>query len=281
MTTNPCAVCKHPTNKPRVWLCDNCQIQLYNMLDRIPWLLRELDNRIAHFDKISVGTIGRRRGQNNGSPVDFDAAELARQIHKKLLGWVTDIVRHCIGLPVAVTTIPILTLAHWLKNNTAAIAATPSAGHIYNGIEGIVGTDDQPGELITAINPSEQHLVGPCPTPTGYQRRCGHILFADTYAKLTQCPQCGQTIDVEQTRLTTAKERDLYTADALYQLLADIGEPVDQNQLSAWIRARALRPAGYLHNGIITEHRANDTDQPVYSIARARRLRQRDTILTR
>ena len=280
---NLCQHCKRPTQN---YLCDDCTTSLTNMLDQIPWLLDELDNRIQRLDTISAGTIGRNRSHTTPFIIDFDAAELARTIRKKLSHWVTKVAQQATGrTPPALNTISTPNLAKWLQANTNHIAHQPHANQLYNDIKHLVGPDQQrTGQLVRAINPTEQHLVGPCPTITGRNhngtpRQCGHTLFADTYDQTVTCPTCKQDIDVETTRRHAAETRDLQTKTELIDILTNIDEPVQETRIEQWIKARRLRPRGYLHDSTIIEFQIDPDDQPVYSVERARKLRRRDSHL--
>jgi uncharacterized Zn finger protein (UPF0148 family) len=283
--------CQHCHRPNDLYLCHSCQIELCNRLDQIPWLLEELDNRIQKLDRVSVGTIGRNRRPDEMNPVDFDAIELARTIRKTLQHWVETIATQATGRPpTALTTVTTPDLARWLNHNIKHIArldlAKKGRHQLYDDITRIAGTPDRGGQLHRAINPAEHHLVGPCPTilgrdEHGHPRQCGRTLFADTYDRTVECPNCHQTIDVETTRTRAAAERDHHTRTALIDVMATIDEPITDNQLDAWINARRLRTAGWLHDGSIIEFRLAPTDEPVYSLTRARKLRRRDNNLTR
>lgn len=275
--------CQHCHATTQNYLCDNCTNQLTNMLDQIPWLLTELDNRIANLTRYQTGTIGRTARPDELNIIDFDAAETARTIRKQLLDWVQKIAVRAGGRPpAALSTVTTAYLAKWLCANTNHIARQPHAGQLYNDIARLVGTDHQrTGQLVRAINPTQHHLVGPCPTITrrnhnGTPHQCGHMLYADTYDTTVTCPQCHQDINVEDNRRRTAAERDLHTRTDLLDTLTNIDEPVTPQRLDAWIRAQRLRPAGYNHDGTIAEYRIHPDAQPVYSLQRARKLRHRD-----
>jgi hypothetical protein len=261
------------------------------MLTQIPWLLKELDNRIEQLDCISVGTIGRNRRPANELPaIDFDAAELARTVRKTLTYWVETIAtRHSGRAPATLNATTTADMARWLAHNTAAIArldlSHKGRHRLYDDISRIVGDNHQPGQVVKAINPIEKHFAGPCPTITGRDhdgtpRQCGRILFADTYDKTTICPDCHQSIDVETNRRQAAADRDLHTRNQLLETLDNIDEPVTAAQLTAWITSRRLRPRGWLADGTVTEHRTNNQAEPVYSLHRARKLRRKDEHLT-
>lgn len=285
--TTKCQHCHRPDD---LYLCQNCQNTLANMLDTLPWLLDELDNRIRKLDRIAAGTIGRNRRPYEMTPIDFDACELARTTRATLLQWVETVAqRHTGRQPPALQSVHTKHLAQWLTANVSAIARLDlnhkGRHRLYDDITRIAGTPDHPGQLHRAINPTEHHLVGPCPTPTGRTpngtpTQCGHTLYADTYDRTVTCPTCHHNIDVEHTRLQAAATRDLHTRTALLDILTTINEPITSHQLDRWIGARRLRPAGYHHDNTITEYRIHPADEPVYSLERARKLRRRDNNLT-
>jgi hypothetical protein len=283
---NLCQHCKKPA---QLYLCTDCTNLLANMLDEIPWLLNELDARIQKLDRISIGTIGRTRRPEELDVMDFDAAEEARKIRKTLLHWVNTITqRHTGRTPPGLATVDTKDLARWLHTNVKAIArldlARKGRHPLYDDINTLVGTNQQGGQLVKAINPIQKHLVGPCPTITGRHRngtprQCGQVLFADTYDRVVTCLVCKQDIDVKKNRERAAADRDLHTKSSLLEVLANIDEPVTEHQVDAWIAAKRLRPRGYRIDGTIREFRLNEHDEPVYSVERARKLRRRDNNL--
>jgi len=267
-------------------LCEACCQQLAQMLDQIPWLIKELDARVQKLDRVNLGTIGRARSQDSLDVIDFAAAEKSRAVRKLLLRWVVHVVQHHTGrIPPELASVTTPDLARWLKVNIPAVTRLDDAGNLYNDVKRLVGTDTaRTGSLVAAINPLQRHLVGPCPTVTGRDRRgqsthCGRILYADTYDRTVTCPACRRDIDIETTRRHAAAERDYYTADQLLDVLRNIDEEVERDTLDAWIKARRLRPAGRLHNGAIVPTHTHDNEPYVYSVKRARKLRARDNRL--
>lgn len=292
-----CQSCKRPTD---LFLCPDCVEQLANMLEQLPWLLDELDARIQRLDRTGVGTVGRSRRPDELNVMDFDAAETARNTEKTLHSLARTVngpgpirlqctVTHDFIGPLrpAWRRLPYgyrpttIELIDWLIRRVRTIARHPKAGHVYRELNRLVGSDQRGGDLVTSINPTERHLVGPCPTITGRHldgtpRECGHTLFADTYDRTVTCPDCDQDIDVERTRTRAAAERDLHTEDQLLEVLTNCGEPVDPDTLKTWIKTRRIRPAGRLHNGLIVPTHTHDQEPYVYSVKRARKLRRRD-----
>lgn len=279
-----CQHCHRPTS---LYLCENCATTLANMLDQLVWLIDELDTRIQRLDRISIGTIGRNRRPDEMNIIDFDAAELARRVRKRLLHWVTTIAQHHTGRqPPALDTVTTQSLARWLATNTHAIALidlnNKGRHQLYDDINQLVGTDHRAGQLVQAVDRQpERHFAGMCPTITGKHhdgtpRECGQTLFADIDDTTTECPDCHQLINVEKNRHQAARDRDLKPRTELVDILANVGEPVDERQVDRWISARRLRIRGYLHNGEMVRFRINEHSIALYSVARARKLRRRD-----
>lgn len=284
---NTCQHCKR--QEPNNYLCTDCTTQLADMLNEIPWLLQELDARIQKLDRISIGTIGRTRRPDQLNVMDFDAAEESRKVRKLLLHWVETIAERALGRkPPNLQTVATANLAQWLAANVhhiARLSLIRKGRHpLYDDIKRLVGETQQGGDLVTAINPVEKHLVGPCPTITGREhngtpRQCGKTLFADTYDSTVTCPSCDQEIDVKKNRERAAAERDLHTKASLLEVLTNIDEAVPEQQIDRWIEARRLRPKGFIHDGVIVEYRLSESAEAVYSLERARKLRRRDNHL--
>lgn len=272
--------CARPTMQRG--LCDDCTQVLAGMLEQLPWLLNELEARIQKLDRVNLGTVGRTRRQDTMNAVDFDAAALARKIRKKLLGWVEIIAEQHTGRkPPALHTVSTKHLAAWLHVNVEAAARLPISGELYKDIDRIVGASQAGGQLVDAINPSERHLAGPCPTvrahgPDGEDIACGRMLYARSDERTTVCPDCGQSIDVEKNRDRAIVEKDLLPVPKLLEALQHVGEPVSRVKLYQWIREHRIRPRGWLHNGTMQPFRIRRGDPAVYSLARARKLRAKE-----
>lgn len=272
-----CLNCHQPT---QTFLCTDCTNDLANMLDQIPWLLEELDHRIQRLDRTSIGTIGRSRRPDELNVMDFDAAETSRNVRKMLLRWVTDIAEQHTGrTPPGLATVTTPDLARWLQHNVKHIAKSPLAGQLYRAIDRLVGTTQQGGQLIKAINRVETRCFGPCTAVigrdrAGQPRQCGALLYDDREAIEITCPACKTTTPARQQIRAASAMRDKFTVPELLETLANIGEPVSRVQLYTWIGAGQLPPLGYLsRGGIIVEHRLLRGDPAVYSLARAQELR--------
>lgn len=283
--------CQHCKRRAQIYLCDDCTTILANMLDQIPWLIEELDARIQKLDRIPHATIGRSRRPDELSVIDFDAAETARKIRKQLRRWVETVAeRHAGRRPPGLDTVGTADLARWLQANVEAIARLDLADRhgnhqLYDEINKLVGSDQKGGQLVRSINRTRRHFAGLCPTIThrdqcGDPVDCGTSLYADEGDRTTTCPTCKQQIDVDQNRERTAKSRDLMTADRIFEVLTNIGEPVTRDQLNRWIKARRLRRRGWLHDGEIVKTRLVLADQAVYSFDQAQKVRRRDHQLT-
>jgi hypothetical protein len=273
--------CHRPTQQ---YLCQDHTQHLANMLDQLPGLLDELDTRIQQLARTTHGTIGRTtRDPAYGNPIDFDAAEQARQVRKLLLRWVQQVAqRHTGRQPAALYTADTKTLAKWLHVNLRAITRLPIAGRLYQDIARLVGTDSLGGQLHQAIDRTERHYFGPCTATigrdrNGQPRECGTDLWADREAPTITCPTCTTRTDA-RTQLDTARIRsDLRTFDLLTETLDNLGEHVPRVKLSTWITTGRLTVRGWYNkdHGIV-KHPIRRGDPRVFSLAQARQLRRKD-----
>lgn len=297
--TNTCRnnACQRPT---QLYLCTDCTRQVGDMIDQLPWLLDELDNRIQKLDRIPHGTIGRSRRPDELSVIDFDAAETARKAHKAIRDMVTTIngpgpihlqatVSHDFIGPLrpAWRRLPAdyqprtIELIDWLMRRVDTIARHQRAGHVYRELNRLVGTDHRGGQLVTAINRNERHFAGPCPTVTGRDHRgkpieCGRILYADINDRTVTCPACKCDVDVQRNRLKAAVDRDLLTEPKMLEVLTNIGEPVSRVKFYQWVKSGKLKPRGWIHRGQLVPTRILRGDPRVYSLSRVRALRSED-----
>lgn len=274
--------CQHCKRQTQNYLCDDCTDQLHDMLTQIPWLLQELDTRIQKLDRINIGTIGRSRRPDELTVIDFDALDLARDIRKTLLKWVTQVAQHHTGRqPAALTTVTTPDLVRWLAANTQAITRLALAGALYRDINHIVGTNQQGGQLIDAINRQDRTYYGPCSTIVGRDHRgcprtCGQDLYGPRESAEITCPNCKTTHDPRRQLTATINARDLVTETVLLETLTTMGEPVSRVQLYTWIRNGQLTPRGWVHAGRIVPYKVRHKDPRVFSLTQARQLRERD-----
>ena len=284
--------CQHCHAETQLYLCDNCQINLTNMLTQLPWLIDELDARIQKLDRIGVGTIGRNRRPDEMNIIDFDAAETARNVRKKLTHWCQIVaVRHTGRQIPSITTVHTKQLAQWLEANVSAIAKLDLAHKgrhtLYDDITHLVGqpTDPRGGQLHQAINRHEHRFAGPCPTITSHDHNgepieCGEPLYADIDETETTCPACGQQINADENRRQTEIRRDLMTEPKIREVMDHLGEHLPRVTFYRWIRELRIRPKGWLNkdHGLLPREdpRRRRGDPAVYSLARARRLRTRE-----
>jgi hypothetical protein len=274
-----CLHCKAAADR---YLCKDCTTQLTDMLTQIPWLLDELDARIERLDRVSTGTIGRTRRADEINVIDFDAAELARKIRKKLLTWVETVAqRHTGRTPPALGTVTTKNLARWLAANTGPITLLNIAGKLYRDIDHLVGTTERGGQLVTAINRTDRGYFGPCSTIVGRNRdgtprECGHDLYAPRDSTEVHCPRCKTDKPAKKQLLATITERDLVTEPKLLETMDTLGEHLSRPKLYEWIRTGQLKPRGYLHAGNVVPQKIRHKDPRVFSLSQARQLRWRD-----
>lgn len=254
--------CQHCHRPTQLYLCDDCQTLLANMLDELPWLIEELDTRIQKFDRISIGTIGRnRRPADQLDAIDFAAAEQARKLRHTLTRWVTTIAeRHTGRPPAALSTVTTANLARWLRANVDAIARLDLAHKgrhpLVDDITRLVGAGQRGGELVTAINRQELRYFGPCTHTTGRDRQgrpreCGTDLIDDREAIELTCPTCHTVTPVRRQIITMSYRQrdDLFTERQLLKILREETELDNQPVVSrmrfyGWIRGGRLKPHG-------------------------------------
>ena len=292
--------CQHCARAAQLYLCTDCITNVRNMIDELPWLLSQLETTITRQDKLTTPAVGK--SSEIPLPLNLSAADTAAEAHNEIQKIVRRL-EHSSDRYWPMCTVPpdfigplrpawrrlptnytptTTEYIDWLMRRVNTIARHHRAGSIYHALAALVGDGPNGGRLVDAINPVEHHLVGPCPTITGRHhdgtpRLCGHMLFADTYDRTVDCPTCGQTIDVRATRERAAAERDLQTKTGIVEILANIGEPVDEERINRWIAINRLRCRAWLYNGDIIPFQMPDgNSEPVYSVTLARRIRRRE-----
>lgn len=273
-----CQQCRRPTQN---YLCDDCTDILRDMLEQIPWLIEELTNRIQRLDRTTTGTIGRSRGPDELSVIDFDAATLARTTHKTLYALAETVANIASGRTPRLETVTTGDLALWIACKLPHIVRHHTAGNTYRIIDNLVGADQQGGQLVDAINRQDRTYYGPCTTivgrdRNGHPRECGHDLYGPRESIEITCPRCKASINPQVQLITTINARDLVTETKLLETLAAIGEPVSRVQLYGWIRTGRLKPRGWVHAGRIVAKKVRHKDPRVFSLLIARQLRMHD-----
>ncbi|MDD7812610.1 DUF1922 domain-containing protein [Mycobacterium sp. CSUR Q5927] len=273
-----CQHCNRPTQN---YLCDDCTDQLHDMLNQIPWLIEELNNRIQKLDRTTTGTIGRTRRPDELTVIDFDAATLARTTHKTLLALAETVANIAAGRTPRLETVTTGDLALWIACKIPHIVRHHTAGNTYRIINRLVGADEQGGQLVDAINRQDRAYYGPCTTIVGrdYQgrpRQCGHDLYGPRESIKITCPRCKSTLDPRRQLTSTINDRDLVTETKLLETLDTMGEPVSRAKLYGWIRSGALTPLGWVHAGRIVAYKVRHKDPRVFSLSQARQLRESD-----
>lgn len=267
--------CRNCRRNTELFLCGLCAKELHALLADLPWLLEQLEITVVRQDKLATGVVGR--GSDNPSPINVGAMELARNLHGQLGTIIRDLnevrgqhVDTGVGWRSA-------SMARWLYRHSQAISCSEDAGQIMREIRG--GTE----AILAVINRASRMYCGPCTTvvghnPHGEDIECGVDLYADRESlEDIQCPRCKTWIEPRRQLLTTITRRDLLPEPKLLETLATLGEAVSRVKLYDWIKAGALRPRGYVHQGRIVPERIRRGDPRVFSLSQARQLRWRET----
>jgi hypothetical protein len=254
------------------------------MLNQLPSLLDELDTRIERLDRINTGTIGRRSQRPDEiNAIDFDAAETARKIRKKLTKWVQTIAQQHTGRPPpTLHTITTQNLARWLKINTPAIAQLQCAGQLYHDIHKLVGTPDHAGQLQTAIDIPQPttRFIGPCIHYIENNRHCATLLYAKPEATQVTCPSCRTTHNIQKMTQYLENRADVmrFTATEILTIMAQRGTPIPPRSWSRWRKNGRIKIRGYKRpdnpdgtRGSIGLNRRTDDDEPVYRLSEVRK----------
>ena len=183
-----CKVCQ--ADSP-LYLCSVHIKYLEEGLGEVPWLTEQLQVTITKQDKLHQ--VQGRSEQDTRSVINIGASRLASEVEITLARWVSKLVNqnglqflpqyqvahdfvgplllHWDRLPVGYTPTP-ARLARWLFHHINTAATREDVGDLYNEIVDLTGDPDRPsqnqGRLVLAINRRDRAIVGPCPTPIGY-----------------------------------------------------------------------------------------------------------------
>jgi hypothetical protein len=274
--------CQHCHRPTQLYLCQDCQDQLADMLDQLPWLITQLDITAQRQDQLAEPNTER----TTTSPaeltvINFNATELARQVRATLLEWVARVAeRHSGRRPPCLRATDTKDLARWLTANLSAIPKQAIAGQLYTAIHTLTGDHTNEGQIHQAINRQDRRYYGPCQATIGKHRDgtprpCGQDLYAPPQSDSITCPRCNTQTNPQTQLLTTIKQRDLVTETQLLEALHNLGEPITRPRLYQWIKQGQLQPRGWIHNGRIVPHKIRHKDPRVFSLSQARDLRSK------
>lgn len=167
-------------------------------------------------------------------------------------------------------------IAAWLIQHLADVRMCQSAGETYIDVTRAVERG-----LALANGPAIPVYRGPCPTIVGRDERgrfirCGARLYAPRGESFVECRRCKVVHDaasLEQRHMANVSEM-LFRFNRLQRVLRELGEPVTDRTLSAWIRNGRIKAAGWQRpDGTITTTFVQQGDPALYRLADVRRVR--------
>ncbi len=167
-------------------------------------------------------------------------------------------------------------IAAWLRIHVRQLRMCDSAGETVFE----VGRAIDHG-LALAAGPVVTLYRGPCPTVVGKDDRgrfirCGAQLYAprgDAYIRCRRCDVVHDASAFEQRHLADAGQM-VYRFTRIQRILRELGEPITDRTLAAWIRGGRVKPAGWQRpDGTITTGAAHKGDPAMYRLADVRRVR--------
>lgn len=262
-----CVTCTAPTD---LHLCNSCLRGLLADLDSLvshwrigrdgqalPGLATELTTTTARQDRIGGGPIGIVvRTAETELPVNFAAADRARQLRGCLSTWVRDLwethgVRDADGtLPQLDCADTIPAMAAWLQRHPNWLAIHPAADELHNSITGAIKAAQH------AIDrPADRVYCGPC----GWSD-CNFDLYARPDDRTVRCPGCNRQHDVDERRSWLLEEarHHLGTSTEVAGFVRMLGIPCTP----AAVRNHADR-------GSIHPHGTNGRGHPLYRVGEA------------
>lgn len=175
-------------------------------------------------------------------------------------------------------------LALWLQIHVAAIIVSEDAGLCFDEVQGAIAS------IKVAIDrPNPPRFIGPCPTLLDERQRhrlratnqpdrhyCGHPLRAKREAIEVTCEACGETRNVEREmqRLLARIDGYRFTRAEVIDVMAMLGEPLNERTLRRWRQHGKLKPRGYRRpNGRRGLTRHNEDDEPEFLLSDVRKLK--------
>lgn len=291
-----CRKCSQPA---QLFLCPRCITELAEHLERLAWLVVELDVTLTKQDVLTRGGVGR--SSDEPSPIRFDSTgapiDLDRSARNTITTWVRLVCEHRgiefkpvrVVAPDFIGPLPdsrwrrlprcyqptLADMCEWLAERAHVVALTPGAE------ECALDMQELSESILKTINRIDRRFAGPCPTITGHNQRgeqihCDEMLYTEADERFIDCPRCGSKIDVDKNRLRAEVARDLMPEAKLLEILESIDEKVSRVKLYEWIRTKRLHIRGWIHAGRIVNTRIRRGDPRVFSLSQARQLRWKD-----
>lgn len=201
--------------------CETCLTDLSAALGEVPWLAGELDTTLARQRSTPVELVG---GQSGSLPWHEAAGRARDHLRAVLVSWVLFADEEAVrAVPGAREDIPEDTLAamsRWLLGRVDGLGQHELGP---DAVAAVVSAVDAGRRIID--NPPERWFAGPC-------AECGADLYAERRHGPVQCPECGQSHDIDEIR-----DRLLAEAEDRLASATDIARAV------SWLGAEPLTPA--------------------------------------
>lgn len=257
--------------------------------------------------QVRMGSDDSRRGKSDDDgPIRFNdkASRLLEQVRDTLHRWQRDIceqrgIAYQPSRPVRPNLIGPLRphevrgvrysshgadLALWLQIHVDAVILSEDAGLCFDEVQSAIAS------IKVAIDrPNPPRFIGPCPTLLDERQRhrlratnqpdrhyCGHPLRAKREAIEVTCEACGETRNVEREmqRLLARIDGYRFTRAEVIDVMAMLGEPLNERTLRRWRQHGKLKPRGYRRpNGRRGLTRHNEDDEPEFLLSDVRKLK--------
>lgn len=167
-------------------------------------------------------------------------------------------------------------IALWLRHHLADLRMCESAGETYVDVHRALERG-----LALATTVAVPVYRGPCPSVVGSDThgkpvRCRNPLYAPRGDSWVPCHRCDRTHDAAQLEQHHMADMSmmLFRFTRLQRVLRELGEPVTDRTLAAWIRGGRIKPAGWQRpDGTITTEVLHHGDPAMYRLADVRRIR--------
>ncbi|MFE3081818.1 hypothetical protein [Nocardia tengchongensis] len=284
--------CGRPSPDPICWECTR---QLADELGQIP----DLADLLAAAAHTTHSTGDGGTPHYPPLPFDADMTAFGNELHTNLVACARDLMetreipfmplgyakRDLIGpLPQGIRHLPcghIATtgdIALWLRHHIRQLRMLDSAGETALDVHRFLEHG-----LTLAAGGTIPVYRGPCPTlvrsaAAAKAVRCDNPLYAPRQAAIVDCRRCKTSHDAGklEDRYMSDLSQMLFRFSRLQGVLRELGEPVTDRTLSAWIRAGRIKAAGWQRpDGTITTTAADARpgEPPMYRLADVRRVR--------